>query len=90
MLEHSCIFVTVLATAALGALSGASLSKLMSPDHLASVVQPVTENVENLGNVIVEGNSASQDTVWEGTMQCYLLSHAGYEDIAIYRTLPGE
>lgn len=80
----------MLATAALGALLGASLSLLMSPDHLASVAQPVTKNVENLGNIIVEGNSASQDTVGEGTMQSHLLSHAGYEDIAIYRTLPGE
>lgn len=62
----------------------------MSPDHLANVAQPVMENVENLGNVIMEGNSASQDTVEEGTMQSHLLSHAGYEDRAIYRTLPGE
>lgn len=79
----------MLATVALGALSGVSLSMLMSPDHLASVAQPVTENVENLGNVIMEGNSASQDTVGEGTMQSHFPSHAGYEDIAIYRTLPG-
>ena len=80
----------MLATAALGALLGASLSTLMSPDHLASVAQPVMENVENQGNVIMEGSSVSQDTVGEGTVQSHLLSHAGYEDITIYRTLPGE
>lgn len=78
----------MLATVALGALSGASLSMLTSPDHLASVAQPVTGNVEKVGSTVTEGNSTSQDTVGEGTMQSYLLSHAGYEDIAISRTLP--